>query len=140
MGIQNCRRQFCSRRRLLRRGLEFYECTINKSFPYEKSLETYRMHLVYYNILYYWYWAQLNINVTNYIYIYICVCVCVCGLIKSPEKIRWLFFISWTVAIVTANWLKSQNRTLFSHVWRQGRLALDPLWNKSSFRVFLSGI
>ena len=28
---------------------------------------------------------------------------------------------------VTANWLKSQNGTLFSHVWRRGRLALDPL-------------
>ena len=29
--------------------------------------------------------------------------------------------------IVTANRLKSQNGTLFSHVWRRGRLALDPL-------------
>ena len=29
--------------------------------------------------------------------------------------------------IVTANWLKSQNGTLFLHVWRRGRLALDPL-------------
>ena len=29
--------------------------------------------------------------------------------------------------IVTANWLKSQNGTLFSHVWRRGRLGLDPL-------------
>ena len=28
---------------------------------------------------------------------------------------------------VTANWLKSLNGTLFSHVWRRGRLALDPL-------------
>ena len=28
---------------------------------------------------------------------------------------------------VTANWLKSQNGTLFLHVWRRGRLALDPL-------------
>ena len=28
---------------------------------------------------------------------------------------------------VTENWLKSQNRTLFSHGWRRGRLALDPL-------------
>ena len=35
---------------------------------------------------------------------------------------------------VTANSLKSQNGTLFSHVWRRGRLALDP------FRVFFSGI
>ena len=30
-------------------------------------------------------------------------------------------------ANVTANWLKSHNGTLFSHVWRRGRLALDPL-------------
>ena len=28
---------------------------------------------------------------------------------------------------VTANSLKSQNGTLFSPVWRRGRLALDPL-------------
>ena len=27
----------CSRRRLLRRGLEFHPCTINKSAPYEKK-------------------------------------------------------------------------------------------------------
>ena len=31
------------------------------------------------------------------------------------------------VDIVTANSLKSQNGNLFSHVWRRGRLALDPL-------------
>ena len=30
----------CSRRRLLRRGLEFHACTINKSATHEKSLET----------------------------------------------------------------------------------------------------
>ena len=36
----------CSRRRLLRRGLEFHVCTINKSAHTKKSLETYRMHLV----------------------------------------------------------------------------------------------
>ena len=27
-------------------------------------------------------------------------------------------------------------RGFISHVWRRGRLALDPLYNKSSFRVF----
>ena len=37
---------------------------------------------------------------------------------------------------MTANYLKSHNGTLFSHVWRRGRLALDPLYNKSSIRVF----
>ena len=36
----------CSRRILLRRGLEFHVCTINKSAPYEKILETYLMILV----------------------------------------------------------------------------------------------
>ena len=36
-------------------------------------------------------------------------------------------------------WIYPRTR-LFSHVWRRGRLALDPLYNKSSFRVFLSGI
>ena len=37
---------------------------------------------------------------------------------------------------VTANRLKSQNGTLFSHVWRRGRLALDPLQNKSCSEFF----
>ena len=46
----------CSRRRLLRRGLEFHVCTINKSAHTKKSLETYLMMLVY-----------------IYIYIYICI-------------------------------------------------------------------
>ena len=36
----------CSRRRLLRRGLEFHVSTINKSANTAKSLETYWMHLV----------------------------------------------------------------------------------------------
>ena len=38
--------------------------------------------------------------------------------------------------IVTRNWLKSQNRTLFLHVWRRGGLALDPLQNKSCSEFF----
>ena len=37
----------CSRRRLLRRGLEFHVYTINKSAHIKKSLETYLMILVY---------------------------------------------------------------------------------------------
>ena len=36
----------CSRRRLIRRGLEFHVCTINKSAHTEKSLETYLMMFV----------------------------------------------------------------------------------------------
>ena len=36
----------CSRRRLLRRGLEFHMCLINKSAHTKKSLETYLIHLV----------------------------------------------------------------------------------------------
>ena len=43
----------CSRGRLLRRGLEFHVCTINKSAHTKKSLETYLMILVYiYNYIY----------------------------------------------------------------------------------------
>ena len=34
------------RRRLLRWGIEFHVCTINKNAHAKKSLETYRMHLV----------------------------------------------------------------------------------------------
>ena len=37
----------CSQKRLLRRGLEFHVCTINKSAYNEKSLETYLIILVY---------------------------------------------------------------------------------------------
>ena len=51
----------CNRRRLLQRGLEFHVCTIIK-FSYRKSLETYRMHLVY---------IYIYIIYIYYIYIYI---------------------------------------------------------------------
>ena len=37
---------YCSWRRLLRRGLEFHVCTINKNV-HMKSLETYCMHLIH---------------------------------------------------------------------------------------------
>ena len=40
----------CSRWRLLRSGLEFHVCTINKSTHTKKSLETYLMILVHYSI------------------------------------------------------------------------------------------
>ena len=46
----------CSLRRLLRRGLEFHVCTINKSAHTKKSLETYLMILVH-------------------ILVYICMCI-----------------------------------------------------------------
>ena len=48
----------CSQRRLLRRRLEFYVCTFNKSAHTKISLENYRMYLIYIYI---------------YIYIYICM-------------------------------------------------------------------
>ena len=38
---------YCNRRRLLRRGLEFHACTINKSAHTKKCPETYLMILVY---------------------------------------------------------------------------------------------
>ena len=40
----------------------------------------------------------------------------------QPTLIYIYIYILWR-----GNWLKSLNRTLFSHVWRRGRLALDPL-------------
>ena len=54
----------CGRRRLLRRGLEFHVCTINKSAHTKKRLETYLMIIVY---------------------IYICVCVWVCVCARARE-------------------------------------------------------
>ena len=46
-----------------------------------------------------------------------------------------LYVCEW-LDTVTANRLISQNGTLFSHVWRRGRLALDPLQNKSCSEFF----
>ena len=57
--------------------------------------------------------------------------VCILGVWFGPGLPTNFF-----AAIVTANWLKSQNGTLFSHVWRRGRLALDPLQNKSCSEFF----
>ena len=48
----------CRRRRLLRRGLEFHVCTINKSAHTKKSLETYRMLLVYILIVLSYVWIK----------------------------------------------------------------------------------
>ena len=53
-----------------------------------------------------------------------------CGWSKegnTPELIGQRVRVRLCVTIVTANWLKSQNGTFFSHVWRRVRLALDPL-------------
>ena len=57
---------YCSQRKLLRRGLEFHVCTINKSVHTKKSLETYLMIPVY--------WILLSLGFPPwiiYIYIYI---------------------------------------------------------------------
>ena len=54
--------------------------------------------------------------------------------IDDPSENYWYWMEM--LATVTANWLKSQNGTLFSHVWRRGRLALDPLQNKSCSEFF----
>ena len=58
------------------------------------------------------------------VYLYVCVCVCthVC-----VHLFMYVCIYMYVCVCVTANWLKSQNGTLFSHVWRRGRLALDPL-------------
>ena len=45
-GVGTVQQGHWSRRRLLRRGLEFHECTINESVHTKKSLETYLMILV----------------------------------------------------------------------------------------------
>ena len=50
----------CRRRRLLRRGLEFHACTINKSAHTKKV------------------WKLLTCTTYIYIYMYIYMCVCVC--------------------------------------------------------------
>ena len=49
----------------------------------------------------------------------------------------FIYDLNWA-GNVTANWLKSQNGTLFSHVWRRGRLALDPLYIISPRSEFFS--
>ena len=45
--IRTVEQVHCSRRRLLRRGLDFHECTINKSAHTKKRLETYLIILVF---------------------------------------------------------------------------------------------
>ena len=50
----------CSQRRLLRRGLEFHVCTINKSAHTKKSMETYLMILVY---IYIYTYIYINIKI-----------------------------------------------------------------------------
>ena len=78
-----------SRRRLLRRGLEFHVCTINKMCPYEKkSLETNLMILVY---IYYIYIYSVCVCVCVCVSVCVCVCVCVCvqaQITKSDKVIK----------------------------------------------------
>ena len=64
--------QHCCRGRLLRRGLEFHVCTINKSAHTKKSLETYCCLLIY-------------------IYIYICVCY-VCDCKKKRQRYCYIIY------------------------------------------------
>ena len=89
----------CSRRRLLRMGLEFHVCTINKS-AHTKKLENYLMILVCKNkinskiqISSWTYLFEFTHTHTHththiyiYIYIYICVCVCVCVCVCTRTK------------------------------------------------------
>ena len=57
----------CSRRRLLRRGLNFHVCTINKS-AHTKIV-----------------WKLIACPSYIYIYMSLCVCVCVCQLGKADQ-------------------------------------------------------
>ena len=70
------------------------------------------------------------ISVTEFL-LYLCkqpISVSLVHLSVLPIFFFYLFSLALSVfVIVTANWLKSLNGTLFSHVWRRGRLALDPL-------------
>ena len=82
----------CSQRRLLRRGLEFHVCTINKMAPYEKILETYFMILSYIYI---------------YIYIYvILICPYFAPRLLCPNmytcKCLWIYNIIETFRLIYA--------------------------------------
>ena len=63
-------------------------------------------------------------------------CVNFLSIYIYARRHRNTYIYIYCIAIVTTNWLKSQNGTLFSHVWRRGRLALDPLQNKSCSEFF----
>ena len=68
----------CSWRRLLRRGLQFHVCTINKSAHTKKVWKLIEGTYIY-----------------IYIYIYVCVCVCVCVILYIiTPTILLLFFKS----------------------------------------------
>ena len=62
----------CSQKRLLRRGLEFHVCIINKSAHTKKSLETYLMILVPRTPLS----LSLSLSLSIYLSVYVCVSVC----------------------------------------------------------------
>ena len=76
----------CSRRGLLRRGLEFNVCTINKSAHTKKCLETYLIILIY---------VCVCIYIYIYIYIYIFSFYCCSQIVLIfMRKILWKkFFI-----------------------------------------------
>ena len=76
----------CNRRRLLRRGLEFHVCTINKSAHTKKvsKLIVCTSYIYIYVCMYVYIYVCVYIctyvymYACIYIYIYMCVCVCVC--------------------------------------------------------------
>ena len=62
----------CSRWRLLRRGLEFHECTINKSAHTKKVWKTYLMIIIYmYMVLYVHIYIYIYIDMYLFINVYI---------------------------------------------------------------------
>ena len=72
----------CNRRRLLRRGLEFHVCTINKS-AHTKRL-----------------WKLIVCTSYIYIYIYVCVCVSVCVCEKVSSYFEYFKNLLYVFAII----------------------------------------
>ena len=89
----------CSRRRLLRRGVEFHMCTTNKSAPTKKvwKLIVCPSYFCVYEYIYIFIYIYMSVYMYTclhiciyvctylyiYIYIYICVCVCVCMYVSN---------------------------------------------------------
>ena len=83
--VRTVQQVHCNRRRLPRRGLDFHVYIINKSAHTKKSLETYRMHIIYiyiymhiYMHIYVYIYIYIYIYAHAYTHIYMCVCVWVC--------------------------------------------------------------
>ena len=122
----------CNRRRLLRRGLEFHVCTINKNAHTKKRLETYLMILVHFvssdltriskTISYYWY------KFGSYSPSSLAVCSGHTGTSYLPILMRWNSYNQFLLILKT-NKLFRMTNTNFTRLYELFFLLLFDMAN-----------